>query len=100
MFEKYMNFEKPPVFTKAEEVMPTKQETFIERPENPEPGIFLMTEDEFIKDIDNFYEQTAGIDQQHFCELCEQDVFHIHKKTERKPILRSNLQSKLNMVHT
>jgi len=59
-----------------------QKQKFIPTPVNPEPGKFAMTEDEFIEDIDKFYEATAGLSETHFCELCANDVFHVHKKVQ------------------
>lgn len=89
IFERYLKFEKPPVITPQEEIIPRGHQGFVSTEENPAPGMFRMSENEFIDDIDQLMmqeEKSDALTDSHFCELCANDVFHVHQKPKQRVI--------------
>ena len=89
IFERYLKFEKPPIITPTEEITPQGYEGFVSTEENPAPGMFRMSENEFIDDIDQLMmqeERNEALSDHHFCELCANDVFHVHQKPKQRVI--------------
>lgn len=87
IYERYLKFERPPIVTPDTDIIPKTTETFISTEINPAPGIFCMSENDFVDDIDKLMmndKPTEGFADTHFCQLCADDVFHVHKKPKQK----------------